>query len=76
MVRNAIFASILVGLVSASDGDLDSSVAILTDQNFGEALKQMEAEPEKIWLVEFYAPWCAHCKKLAPIYEEAAKEVP
>jgi protein disulfide-isomerase A1 len=75
MVRNAIFASILVGLVSASDGDLDSSVAILTDQNFGEALKQMEAEPEKIWLVEFYAPWCAHCKKLAPIYEEAAKEV-
>jgi thiol-disulfide isomerase/thioredoxin len=41
----------------------------LTDANFDEVVTR---NPEKDVMVEFYAPWCGHCKALKPEYDDLA----
>lgn len=67
MVRLSAFVSVaaLALPLAVSAG---SNVLNLIPKNFDKVVY----ESGKPALVEFFAPWCGHCKKLAPIYEELA----
>ncbi|XP_051896260.1 protein disulfide-isomerase A3 [Pristis pectinata] len=60
MIRLLLFAC-SVGAALASD------VIELTDDDFEDQI-----DDHDLALVEFFAPWCGHCKRLAPEYEAAA----
>lgn len=67
-MENKIVFIALLGLVAHQVACSD--VLDLSDEDFQSAIA-----PHDTILVEFFAPWCGHCKRLAPEYEAAATKL-
>ena len=76
MQRVQVIFVILAFLTGASRSqgawgvDESEDVAVLTDKNFDGFIAS-----HPLVFVKFYAPWCGHCKSMAPGYSELARHM-
>ncbi|KRX87850.1 Protein disulfide-isomerase A6 [Trichinella pseudospiralis] len=59
------------GYKQSSSGSSSDDVIQLNDANFD----SMITSSDDMWLVEFFAPWCGHCKNLQPHWASAATQL-
>lgn len=71
-MKNIFFIFLFFVLCFADNESIVNSTYILDDANFDQLVQNGNKEN---WFVMFHAPWCPHCKRLTPIFQEMAKNL-
>uniref|UniRef100_A0A3P9IAE1 Protein disulfide-isomerase n=2 Tax=Oryzias latipes TaxID=8090 RepID=A0A3P9IAE1_ORYLA len=72
MTAAVVFSAVTLALLSCPPAAVSSRRDVV---ELGDADFDYLATEHETMLVKFYAPWCGHCKKLAPEFEKAAKKL-
>lgn len=70
-IAKLMLLSMFCIFTSDAHDEWGGNVVTLTEQNFDKKV----LDSDEIWLVCFYAPWCGHCKRLQPEFEEASRRI-
>merc|ERR1719421_1742698 len=69
------FITLLLTLCCTALAEEGSEVITLNAENFEHLTQAATGATTGDWLIKFYAPWCGHCKKLAPVWEDVASRL-
>eukprot|EP00898_Chlorokybus_atmophyticus_P000319 jgi/Chlat1/1288/Chrsp118S01727 len=71
----AVTASLATSLQAQVLDHEGGQVVDLTADDFERRTQASTGQTAGVWFIEFYAPWCGHCQRLAPVWESLAREL-